>query len=175
MLSYSDASLKNGVATYAWVVGGLQGGDEERGRGQLSGGGRVHGHPKRLSLTRAEHVGVLSALTSLAQWPELRNAFDGHVHYCDNKGVSDRMDHEEWQESAVFGPNDWARANDPDVHAEAEAQRSLLGMSTVVRWHRGHPERRLCKAAWSRHDRAIYKVDKLADEVYKILPVLQTG
>ena len=135
LLTYSDASLKNGVATYAWMVGGLQGGAEWRGGRRLSGGGRVHGHPSRLSSTRAEHVGVLSALTSLAQWPELRHAFDGHVHYCDNKGVSDRMDHEEWQESSVFGFSDWARANDPDIHAEAEAQRSELGMATRVQWH----------------------------------------
>ena len=112
-------------------------------------------------------------MTSLAQWPELRHAFDGHVHYCDNKGVSDRMDHEEWQESSVFGFSEWARANDPDIHAEAEAQRSELGMATRVQWHRGHPERRLCKAAWCRHDRAIYKVDKMADEAYRDLAVLQ--
>ena len=155
LLTYSDASFKQdsdgGRATYAWMVGGVQDGGMLPEDMRLSGGGLVHGHPSQLSSTRAEHVGVLSLLTALSDWPVLREVFDGHDHRCDNKGVHDRMDHGSWGEDSVYEPWDWARFNDPDVHAESEAQREKLGLQSQVLWHRGHPERRLARDKWSVH------------------------
>ena len=172
LLTYSDASFKQegegGKATYAWMVGGVKDGGMLPKDMTLSGGGLVHGHQSLLSSTRAEHVGVLSLLTALSEWPGLRDVFDGHEHRCDNKGVHDRMDHGSWGDDSVYTPEDWARFNDPDVHAESEAQREKVGLQSQILWHRGHPERRLVRDQWSVHDTAIFAVDALAEEQYAV-------
>ena len=172
LLTYSDASFKQegdgGKATYAWMVGGVKDGGMLPKHMTLSGGGLVHGHRSLLSSTRAEHVGVLSLLTALSEWPDLRDVFDGHEHRCDNKGVHDRMDHGSWGDDSAFTPEDWARFNDPDVHAESEAQREKVGLQSQILWHRGHPERRLVRDRWSVHDTAIFTVDALAEDQYAI-------
>jgi hypothetical protein len=180
LITYSDASVKmegkGGSGTYAWLIGGFEGGPQVPPDLAMSGGGRVHGPPLLLSSTRAEHVGVCSLLTALNLWgPKLQVYLDGHEHFLDNKGVTSRMEHGVRGPDTVYSPADWARANDPDVHAEAEVQRDELGLQTWVRWHRGHPERRAHRDDWSCHDKAIYRVDELADEEYNGIEGLQEG
>ena len=85
---YSDAGFfdrgPEATGGYGWLITGLEDSGFVKGmRGVvLTGGGKVHGQRNLLSSTRCEAVGVLSALTMLAQW----GWKSGVRHRLDNRG-----------------------------------------------------------------------------------------
>ena len=65
-----------------------------RVRGDVRGGGMVHGRTDQISSTKAEHCGVLSVLVALAEEPglsKIRHLIDNHTHYLDSRWVVSRM------------------------------------------------------------------------------------
>ena len=146
---------------YGWLITGLEDSGFVKGRrgAFLSGGGKVHGQRNLLSSTRCEAVGVLSALTMLAQ----RGWKYGVRHRLDNRGVVSRL--HSGSDDAVRDPVAYLMMNDPDLTAQTEAVTASMQGTVVVGWHRGHPERRKSnRGEWTEHEHAIYRVDQIAGE-----------
>jgi len=121
LLVFSDASFHEGGcgawATYGWLILGIAGGKERK----LEGAGHVHGNPRDLSSTRAEHVGAYAALRAVVEMGWQHEV----IQHIDNRGVVSRMQLDaegiEWSEDqewawAAYEPAEWMRANDRDIH-----------------------------------------------------------
>jgi hypothetical protein len=86
----SDASLKNGRATHAWIISSGNINDIEHPLMHISGSGSVHGATHYLSLSRGELQGI-TALTIIAK--VIMEYFSSRIpstFVCDNTGVIKR-------------------------------------------------------------------------------------
>jgi hypothetical protein len=169
---YSDASLNVGGASalrdlegrevrslgvvggvYAWMVGGVEGGEEvdDFEFGWMMKEGWVDGGPGVMDSTRAELEGVLGAMRGLwGLWE------GGVIHRLDNEGVV-----KVYEEIERYETGRMDGLPHVDVWEEVLWWKRRWGGRYVVKWHRGHPEER--KLAWVKHDQANFHCDLRCD------------
>ena len=128
----------------------------------------MHGDPRDLTSTRAEHLGSLATIIAVF---EMGWRWDVD-HALDNKGVVGRMDatsegsmdeEHDLLEAAVT-PIDWMTVSDPDIREEMEAWVGRSKGSIKLRWHRGHPEKRKEESEFTEDDVCVFRADALAEE-----------
>ena len=183
LLTYSDGSHKPGAVhrgTYGWAVRGLEGGKEYDG---LWGGGLVHGQHEDITSTRAEALGALAVLLLLDD-----RGWEYRVcHRLDNQAVTqqvERLERGKRLEGEVMTLRECMHDSDPDVWGEMShvwaVRDSRWGAEgrADLEWHRGHPERRMPgqsgRAKWTGHDRWMYRVDEVAEEMYGRMEVRES-
>ena len=182
LYSYSDCSLirKAGyiVVSYGWVTAGVANrhlvrevGTEGSGRWRLDpaqsawdletlekgtwGGGVVDGPQEDHSTFRGEAFGLLAVLVWL-YYSEWQGRLD---HRLDNEAVVHKYN----RDDTLYTDYEKAVYADPDVWAAIYKLKHLLGVRVQVGWQRSHPERRLSRAMWNRHDRGNDWSDSRAD------------
>ena len=145
-------------AVYAWMVGAVEGIDTVTTGGEVRVGWVDSvSRDGRVSSFRAEAVGLLQAMKGIdGRWG------GGVWHWLDNEsvvGVYGKL--EEIREGS------WWKLEDRDVWEEVLVMKRRWGERYVVKWVRGHPERRKPEVEWSMIEWGNHWVDKAADEAYK--------
>jgi len=91
LFSASDASLKDGRATNAWILSSGKANDIMNPLMNISGSGPVHGAPQYLSSACGELQGI-TALTTVAKiFTEYFNTRPKSTFVCDNTGVQKKI------------------------------------------------------------------------------------
>jgi hypothetical protein len=163
LFTYSDGSVVGEMeerrASYGWVIGGQDAKVlEELGKG----GGRVRGRWQELDSTRAEAEGILDMMRELREKGRLGAGFKV-VHTLDNQACVHT-----WYRLGKLTARQWLNLEHKDVWRRISKERSRWegrGEEFVVRWHRGHKERREAdRSKWNRHDVGNDLSDKVADD-----------
>jgi hypothetical protein len=153
--SYSDASVKHGVGSYAWLID-LSWSDPN-GRTIVTGGiGRLP-DATNMDSTRAELGGTLAPIIVGSWIAPLTTKFRLH-HQLDNSGdvaVFQRVDN--------FTVTDWTTTPSPDLWNAVTVAKAGWNDRLDVSWLRGHPEKRKTRDTWTRAETFNHRCDALAD------------
>ena len=154
--------------SYGWVTAGVANnhlvkavGSEEEGGWRIDpaqsawdletleqgtwGGGVVDGPQEDHSTFRGEAFGLLAVLVWLYH-SEWQGRLD---HRLDNEAVVHKFN----RDDTLYTDYEKCVYADPDVWAAIYKLKHQVGRRVQVRWQRNHPERRLSRAMWDRHDR----------------------
>ena len=119
------------------------------------GGGVVDGPKEDHSTFRGEAFGLLATLV----WLE-GSEWQGRLeHRLDNEAVVNKYN----ADDALYTDYERCVYADPDVWAALFSLKARMGNRVKVLWQRSHPERRLARAMWDRHDRGNDMSDSQAD------------
>ena len=94
---------------------------------------------------RGEAFGLLAVLVWI-YYSEWQGRLD---HRLDNEAVVHKFN----RDDTLYTDYERCVYADPDVWAAIYKLKHQLGRRVQVRWQRSHPERRLSRAMWDRHDR----------------------
>ena len=120
------------------------------------GGGVIDGPSSDLTTFRGEAFGLLATLQYVKD-----GKWTGRVqHRLDNEAVVMKFNKDQRLITAYQG----CVHADSDVWAALYLLKEELGARIQVVWQRSHPEKRLAKAMWTRHDTGNNWSDLLADE-----------
>ena len=155
------------AASYAWVVGGVQGGNQDKHEyGGMGGMGMVDGNRATMDSYRAELKGLAAAMA------RLKGRWKGEVvHRLDNKAVVDVYHRIKYMQE-----EDMIREKAGDLWGVVKQLWEGWEGRYKVQWMRGHPEKGEhehkgkggvdTKEGWDRHDHANHFCDRQADAVY---------